>query len=66
MPYEDQVWERSKVKLKIYKYLAIFFVVAAVLCIALGMIIGQKLVTFIGILLISVCLVPLIEPLVKG
>ena len=53
-------------KLIIYKYLAIFLIAAAVLCMAVGMIISSTLLTFIGILLIVFGLVPLISPLVKG
>ncbi len=53
-------------KIKIYKYMAISFAVIAVLCIIIGIIIGYKFLPFVGILLITCGIIPLIDPLAKG
>ncbi len=62
----EKLRKKHLTKLKIYKYLAMFVSVAAVLCIIVGIIIGYKFLPFLGILLISVGLPLLITPLVKG
>lgn len=53
-------------KYKIYKYLAISLGVAAVVCIILGIIISNKFLPFMGILLITLGIIPLIQPIAKG
>ena len=53
-------------KVTIYKYLVIAFAVIAVVLIAVGAIIGYKTLPFIGILLISCAIPPLIYTLAKG
>jgi hypothetical protein len=53
-------------KVTFYKYLAITFAVIAVLCIVIGIIIGHKVLPFIGILLICCGIIPLIQPIAKG
>jgi len=53
-------------KIKIYKYMAISFAVIAVLCIIIGIIISNKFLPFVGIILISCGIPPLLYPLSKG
>ena len=53
-------------KVTIYKYLVICFAIVAVLCIAIGIIISYKFLPFVGILLITLGIIPLIDPIAKG
>jgi len=61
-----KLMNKHKMKIRIYKYMFISMAVLAVLCIAIGIIIGNKFLPFLGMLLISGPLVALINPLAKG